>query len=395
MSERESAPESVPKSVPEPDPAKQEAFAGRMVQVLNDACLALMASVGHQTGLFDTMAGLAPSTSEEIARAAGLDERYVREWLGGMVVGGIIHHDPGDGDPGHGHGAPRDGDPGHGEPRPGGPGGGRYTLPPEHAASLTRAAGPDNLAGMTQYISLLGEVEQGIVEAFRTGGGLPYSAYPRFQALQGEETAATYDRLLVDRVVPLVPGLAERLTAGIDVVDIGTGQGHAVNVLAAAYPASRFTGVDISAQGIGAAKTEAAVRGLDNATFVVGDSAALTGGYDLVTAFDVIHDLARPAETLQAVAGVLRPEGVFLMCDIAASSRLEENVGHPLAPALYTFSTFYCMTVSLGEGGAGLGTVWGEQTARRMLAQAGFGSVDVRRIEEDVLNQYYVARLAA
>ncbi|MFB6888236.1 class I SAM-dependent methyltransferase [Kitasatospora sp. NPDC056327] len=349
----------------EPDPAKQEAFAGRVLQVLNDACLALMTSVGHQTGLFDTMAGLAPSTSEEVARATGLDERYVREWLGGMVVGGFVEYDPGPG---------------------------RYALPPEHAASLTRAAGPDNLAGMTQYVALLGEVEQRLVEAFREGGGVPYSAYPRFQALQGEETASVFERVLVDLVVPLVPGLTERLRAGIDAVDIGTGQGHAVNVLARAFPASRFTGVDISEQGIGAARAEAAAHGLDNARFVLGDSAELTGRYDLVTAFDVIHDLARPARTLSAVAGALRPGGVFLMGDIAAGSRLEENIGHPLAPALYTFSTFYCMTVSLGEGGAGLGTVWGERTARRMLAEAGFGSVDVHQVEGDILNAYYVAR---
>ncbi|MFE7559404.1 class I SAM-dependent methyltransferase [Kitasatospora sp. NPDC057500] len=351
----------------EPDPAEQEEFAGRVVQVLNDACLGLMTSVGHRTGLFDTMAGLAPSTSEEVARAAGLDERYVREWLGAMVVGGFVEYEP--------------------ERR-------SYRLPPEHAASLTRDAGPDNLAGMMPYLSLMGEVEERIVEAFRKGGGLPYSAYPRFQALQGEETAALYDLALVDAVVPLVPGLAERLREGIDAVDIGTGQGHAVNVLARAFPASRFTGVDISEQGIGAAKAEAAAHGLDNARFELADSADLTGAYDLVTAFDVIHDLARPDRALRAVAAVLRPGGVFLMGDIAASSRLEENIGHPLAPALYTFSTFYCMTVSLGEGGAGLGTVWGEQTARRMLAEAGFGSVEVERIEGDPLNQYYVARLS-
>lgn len=106
----------------------------------------------------------------------------------------------------------------------------------------------------------------------------------------------------------------------------------------------------------------------------------------------MIHDLARPAETLAAVAGVLRPDGVFLMGDIAASSRLEENIGHPLGPALYTLSTFYCMTVSLGEGGAGLGTVWGEQTARRMLAEAGFGAVETAQVEGDVLNLYYIVR---
>ncbi|MFJ9949575.1 class I SAM-dependent methyltransferase [Kitasatospora sp. NPDC091207] len=354
-------------SAPTLDPVEQEEFAGRILQVMNDGCLGFMVSIGHQTELFDTMAGLAPSTSEEIARAAGLNERYVREWLGGMVVGGIVGYDPE-------HAT--------------------YTLPPEHAASLTRVAGPDNMAGLTQYLGLMGEVEQQVVEAFRRGGGVPYSAYPRFQALQAEESARVYDLALVEAIIPLVPGLTERLDAGIDTLDIGTGQGHAVNLLARAFPTSRCAGVDISETGIAAARAEAAGLGLDNARFDVADSADLTGSYDLITAFDVIHDLARPDRTLAAVAGALRPDGVFLMGDIAASSRLEENIDHPLAPALYALSTFYCMTVSLGEGGAGLGTVWGEQTARRMLAEAGFGAVETKRVEGDVLNLYYVVRPA-
>lgn len=347
------------------DAVKQEAFAGRMIQVVNDACLGLMAGLGHESGLFDTMACMAPATSGEIARAAGLNERYVREWLGAMVVGSIVDYEPERG---------------------------TYTLPPEHAASLTREAGPDNLARIAQDFGMMGEVEQQVLEAFRTGGGLPYSAYPRFQALQAEESGEVYDLALVDGIVPLVPGLTERLRSGIDVLDIGTGQGHAVNVLAKAFPASRFRGLDMSEHGITAARAEAAALGLGNADFQVGDCAELTGSYDLITAFDVIHDLAQPTRTLAAVAGALKDDGVFLMGDIAASSRLEENIDHPLGPALYTFSVFYCMTVSLGEGGEGLGTVWGEQTARRMLSEAGFSRVDTQRVEGDILNVYYAAR---
>ncbi|CAG6397749.1 class I SAM-dependent methyltransferase [Streptomyces cocklensis] len=352
-------------SVAELDAAKQEEFAGRMIQVVNDTCLGLMAGVGHQTGLFDTMAGMAPATSAEIAEAAGLDERYVREWLGAMVTGGIVDYRPERA---------------------------VYVLPTEHAASLTRTAGPDNLARIAQDFGMMGEVEQQVVEAFRTGAGVPYSAYPRFQALQAEESGEVFDLALVDGIVTLVPGLTERLREGIDVLDVGTGQGHAVNVLARAFPASRFLGLDMSEDGIAAARAEAAELGLGNADFRVGDSAELTGSYDLVTAFDVIHDLARPAAALAAVADALRDDGVFLMGDIAASSRLEENIDHPLGPGLYTFSVFYCLSVSLSEGGEGLGTAWGEQTARRMLAEAGFGHVHTRRVEGDILNVYYVAR---
>ncbi|MEU2760030.1 class I SAM-dependent methyltransferase [Streptomyces sp. NPDC007094] len=349
------------------DPVRQEEFAGRMAQILNDACLGYLCSLGHRTGLFDVMAQLPPSTSEQIAEAAGLKERYVREWLGGVTVGGIVGYEPEDG---------------------------TYRLPPEHAASLCRASGPDNMASFLQDLALIGQVEDEVVTAFRDGGGVPYSSYPKFQELQAEETARVYDAALVDAIIPLVPGLPERLGSGsgLDALDVGTGQGHVVNLLARAFPASRFTGVDVSEGGIAAAREEAARLGLPNARFDLADAAAVTGSYDLVTAFDVIHDLARPAETLAAVAGALRDDGVFLMGDIAASSRLEENLDHPLGPTLYTFSVFYCMTVSLGEGGAGLGTVWGRQTALRMLAEAGFGDVEVREVEGDVLNVYYVAR---
>ncbi|TYR46855.1 class I SAM-dependent methyltransferase, partial [Streptomyces parvus] len=316
------------------DPVRQEEFAGRMLQVLNDSCLGYLCSIGHRTRLFDVMAQLPPSTSEEIAGAAGLNERYVREWLGGVTVGGIVAYDPADG---------------------------TYRLPPEHAASLCRDAGPDNLASFLQDLALIGLVEDEVVAAFRDGGGVPYSSYPKFQELQAEETARVYDAALVDAIIPLVPGLPERLDSGdgLDVLDVGTGQGHAVNLLARAFPASRFTGVDVSEGGIAAAREAAARLGLRNAHFELADAAAVTGPYDLITAFDVIHDLARPAQTLAAVAGALRDDGVFLMGDIAASSRLEENLDLPLGPTLYAFSVFYCMTTSLSEGGAGLGTVRG------------------------------------
>ncbi|MET7516832.1 class I SAM-dependent methyltransferase [Streptomyces sp. NPDC005480] len=347
------------------DSERKEEFAGRMVQVLNDACLGYLCSLGHRSGLFDAMAPLPPSTSVQIAKAADLDERYVREWLGGLTVAGVVEYRPADG---------------------------TYWLPPEHAASLTRAAGPENMASLLQDLALLGIVEDEVLDSFRTGGGVPYSSYPRFQELQAEESGRVYEVALVDTIIPLAPGLPERLRAGIDALDIGTGQGRAVNLLAQAFPKSRFRGVDISRNGIAAARAEAERLGLDNVRFDVVDTVDLSGTYDLITAFDVIHDLARPARTLDAVAAALRDDGVFLMGDISASSNLEENIDHPLGPALYTFSVFYCMTVSLGEGGAGLGAVWGRQRALQMLADAGFGDIDVEQVEGDILNVYYVAR---
>lgn len=350
------------------DQERAEEFASRMTAIIDNASLALLTSVGHRTGLFDVMAGLDPATSEEVARAAALDERYVREWLGGMVVGGIVEYDPA---------------------------AERYRLPPEHAAFTTSAAGPDDLAFFTRYIALMGTIEPEIVRVFREGGGVPYSAYPTFQELQRAETARVYDAALVEAVLPLAPGIVQRLTDGIDVVDVGTGGGHAVNVMARAFPHSRFLGVDISDEGIGLGRAEAAAWGLTNARFELTDAAALTGRYDLITAFDTVHDQAEPTKLLHAVADALADGGVFLMGDIAFSSNLQDNVGNPLAPTVFAFSVFHCLTVSLAYGGEGLGTAWGSQRARAMLAAAGFDDVTTEQVEGDPLNIYYVARRTA
>jgi ubiquinone/menaquinone biosynthesis C-methylase UbiE len=191
-----------------------------------------------------------------------------------------------------------------------------------------------------------------------------------------------------------VPGLVERLRAGIDVADVGCGLGHAVTLMAGAFPRSRFTGFDFSAEGIAAGRKAAARRGLSNARFELQDVARLdvSQGYDLITAFDAIHDQAQPAQVLAGITRALRPGGTFLMVDIAASSNLAENGEHPLGSYLYTVSCMHCMTVSLAQGGAGLGTMWGEQVALRMLAEAGFSQVEVRRVPGDIINSYYIAR---
>ena len=349
------------------DQERAEAFAGRMIGALNEGALAIMTSIGHRTGLFDAMAGLPPSTSERIALAAGLNERYVREWLAAMVVGGIVEHDPN---------------------------GGTYHLPPEHAAFLTRAATPDNIAVTAQFVPLLGSVEDRIVESFKSGGGVPYSEYPRFHEVMAEDSGQTVVAVLFDSVLPLVPGLTERLESGIDVLDVGSGSGRALNLMARAFPNSRFVGYDISEEGISRARAEAARNGTTNVRFEVKDAATLdeADGYDLITTFDAVHDQADPAAVLGGIASALRPGGVYLMQDIAGSSHVHNNMDHPLGPFLYTVSTMHCMTVSLAQGGDGLGTMWGEEKAKEMLAEAGFTSVEVKKLEHDIANSYYVVR---
>ena len=345
--------------------SEQEEFAGRMLSILNDGMLCLMVSIGHKTRLFDAMSAMPPATSAEIAMAARLNERYVREWLGAMVTGRIVDYD---------------------HPS------GKYRLPPEQAACLTRAAGIDNLAVFTQYIALLGDVEDRIVNCFRKGGGVPYSAYPKFQELQAEETARVFDARLVGEILPLAPGLVSRLEQGIDVLDVGCGTGHAINLMAKAFPKSRFWGYDFSREATGIGRKEAKRMRLKNASFKAVNAAKMVDKerFDLVTAFDTIHDQARPDRVLKAINKALRKGGTFLMQDIAGSSNMHENIGAPLAPAIYTISTMHCMTVSLAYKGMGLGTAWGEQKAKEMLAEAGFGPVQVSQVDGDIFNYYYV-----
>jgi 2-polyprenyl-3-methyl-5-hydroxy-6-metoxy-1,4-benzoquinol methylase len=350
------------------DQAKAEAFAERMVGVLNEGAIALMTSIGHRTGLFDVMAGLPPSTSEQIASAADLNERYVREWLAAMVVGKIVEHNPQ------------------------GPEGGTYRLPQEHAAFLTRASAPDNIAVTAQFIPLMGSVEDGIVESFKNGGGLPYSAFPRFHQVMAEDSGQTVVAALTNHILPLVPGLTKRLETGIDVLDVGCGSGRALNLMARSFPNSRFIGYDFSEEGIARARAEAQEHGTPNVRFEVKDAAKLDEKkrYDLITTFDAVHDQADPAAVLKGIAGALKDDGVYLMQDIAGSSHVHNNLDHPIGPFLYTVSTTHCMTVSLAQGGEGLGTMWGEEKAKEMLKDAGFKEVEVKQLPHDIFNNYFI-----
>jgi 2-polyprenyl-3-methyl-5-hydroxy-6-metoxy-1,4-benzoquinol methylase len=355
---------------PQVDPQKAEAFAGRMLGILNDASLTAMFSIGHKTGLLDALATLPPSTSQQIADAAKLNERYVREWLGSMVTGRIVEYDATNK---------------------------TYWLPPEHSGFLTRTAGANNLAVYAQAIvELATAAEEGVVESFRNGGGVPYARFPKFQRLMAELSGMVYDSTLTKGVLPIVPGLVQKLENGIDVADIGCGSGHAINLMARAFPKTRFVGYDFSEEGIAAARREAATWGLKNATFEIKDVAKLNvrNRFDFITTFDAIHDQAQPATVLKGIANALKPGGTYLMVDEGGSSYLEKNLDHPIATTLYAVSVLHCMTVSLALSGDGLGTMWGEELAEKMLRQAGLAVQDKKRVEGDIENVYFITTKA-
>lgn len=349
------------------DQDKAAAFAERMLDIINSGAIALMTSIGHRTGLFDTLAELPPSTSQQIADASGLNERYVREWLGAMVTGRIVDYDPVTE---------------------------AYSLPPEYAAFLTRSASPNNIAVIVQFIPLLATVEDQVIECFYKGGGVPYSAYKRFHQVMAEDSGQTVVAALEENILPLIPYLTEALEKGIDVLDVGCGSGRAINKMAKRFPNSRFKGYDFSEEAIATAQSEASERGLTNIQFQVKDAAKLdeVEQYDLICTFDSVHDQAKPDLMLRGIQQALRPNGTYLMQDIRASSNVHGNLDHPVAPYLYTVSCLHCMTVSLAANGMGLGAVWGEEKALEMLAEAGFTSVEIKRLEHDFVNNYYIVK---
>lgn len=337
-----------------------------MMDILNKAALSLMTSIGHQTGMFDIMAKLPPSTSKQIASVTRLDERYVRELLGALVTGRIVEYEPSTQ---------------------------TFSLPPEHAAWLTRASGTNNWASQTQIIPILATVEQEIIQCFRTGGGVPHSAFPRIQSLIADQTKARHNESSLYEVLLLIPGLVERMRTGIDVADIGCGSGHVIALLASAFPDSRFNGFDVSHEDIKRGRAEAERMGLSNVRFEVKDAAMLSmsAEFDLITAFEAVHIQAQPHAVLRGIADALRCSGTFLMVEFAASSEIEQNLNHPLGPFMYTFSCMHCMTVSLAEGGEGLGAMWGEKKIRQMLNEAGFTHIEEKRIASDIFHSYYIS----
>jgi SAM-dependent methyltransferase len=328
-----------------------QAFARKLLDVFTGSGMTMLIGLGYRTGLFEA-ATQGPATSAELADRAGLDERYVREWLGAMVTSGLFDYEPAEG---------------------------RYIFPPEDAALLT-GAGARNVAPMSGIVESFSGVMPELERCFRSGGGVPYAAFrPQFTDCMDDAWRRIYDEQLITGFLGAVPGLTEQLAAGAQVLDLGCGTGHAVNLMAQAFPRSTFVGHDFAADAIERAERERDAMGMFNARFAVLDVAKLpaTPAFDVITAFDAIHDQVAPDVVLRRVHEALRPDGVFMMVDFKFSSRLEHNLANPFAPLYYAISVMHCMTVSLADGGAGLGAVWGEELARNMLAEAGFGSVDV------------------
>ena len=294
----------------------------------------------------------------------------MREWLGAMVTSQIIDVDPDSS---------------------------RYRLPNERAASLSRAAGPDNPAVFAQYIPLLGTVEDEVVSCFQNGGGVPYDQFPLFHAVMEGDSSQSVLSSLDSHVLPLVQGLSNGLDRGLRVLDVGCGRGRILNRLADLFPNSEFVGMDLSNEAIRFATEDAQARKRGNVRFIERDLSAFDQwaepeAFDFVTTFDAIHDQARPLNVLKGIHRTLNSDGIYLMQDIKGSSYVYDNIDHPLGTLLYTISCMHCMTVSLAQGGEGLGAMWGEEKTRQHLKRAGFDSVVKHERAHDIQNNWHVVR---
>lgn len=357
-------------------------FSDRLVRILNHGALNLALGIGYGHGIFDVLDEQnAPVDLNTLAGLTGLNPRYLREWLGIMVTGGIItlHSDSGESDPPDDAGA-------------------RFSLPEAHGDLLCRRAGSGNLGVYTQEIPLLtASALEPVTQGFRTGNGVPFSVYPEFQAFMSELSDAKHQKTLISEFLPSVDQgrLVEKLEAGISVCDLGCGQGVALALMARAFPRSEFTGIDNHGAAIAAAQASAGKRQVSNVRFICRDAAALAedtalaGGFDYVCAFDAIHDQSHPLRALKGIRHILRPDGAFSMIDIKAGSDIRDNADHPMAPFLYTVSLMHCMPVGLSDNGRALGMMWGRQKALDLLNAAGFTRVSVQEIPNDPFNLHF------
>jgi SAM-dependent methyltransferase len=344
-----------------------ESFAN---QVLNDTrgwAVTIMAALGDVLGLFKNLAHDGPATSSELSARTGTNERYVREWLGGMLSAGYLTFDRSSG---------------------------RFSLPAEHIPALAKEPGLYYFGGTHQMILGLVGVIPFVQRAFKEGGGVPMSAYDA-NTWEGMERdmAGPYELRLVQEWIPAMPHVRAMLERGVGVADLGCGGGRVLVKLAQAFPDSRFTGYDLveaNVQRAAARAEQAGVAGRVRFQALDG-SADLPQQFDIITTFDVVHDAANPPALLRSIRRSLRAGGRYVCFDAKSSERLEENVD-AMSTLRYGWSLLYCMTTSLAYGGMGLGPLGlPESKMRELCLDAGFSEVRVASISDPFHSLYEVS----
>lgn len=348
------------------DMGRVGAFMGTLMGDLSGAMTCVMCLIGDRLGLFTLLAGLGPCSSADLARAAGLNERYVREWLAALNAAGYLSYDAA---------------------------AAAYSLPREHALALAYEGNPLYVGGAFQQLAgLTGPLTQ-VVNGFRTGAGVPDAAYGD-DLLRGMErlSAGWFDHLLVQQWIASLPDLAAKLRRGAWVADVGSGSGRALMNLARAFPTSRFVGFDTSAEVVQRAMAAATAAGLtDRLRFERRDVIdGLPRQFDVVTLFDVLHDAREPRRLLESIRHALPPDGTLLLSEINCAEQTEQNNG-PVATIMYGTSVLYCLPTSLARGGQGLGTMGlPEPKVRALCLEAGFSQVQRLPVQHEFNVLYQV-----
>lgn len=308
-----------------------EEFSERIVKDIASSMSTIMAVIGDRLNLFKELSKSGPVTPEEFAIKVKLNERYVTEWMRGMYSANFLAFDARSN---------------------------TYHLPSNYQPVLAEEEGPMFLGGVIQQLSSLWKVMEPVMDSFRNGSGIPQSEYDElFWTSLERETVVGFKHALVPEWIGGMPDVELKLQKGIKVADVGCGNGRALIVLAKSFPNSTFVGYDNWALSIDQARKNAEEEGVaDNLTFEVRDmTQGLPESFDLITAFDVIHDMVDPQSAIHRIGEALDPNGTVLILDFNSSDKLEENNG-PLSTILYGFSLMYCMTTSMANNGLALGT---------------------------------------
>ena len=351
------------------------AYAERIFETGLAALEAITISLGRELGLYDRLATEAGVTAAELSSRAGIDGRYAREWLEQQAAAGLVDVT-----------APN----ANAEQR-------RYGLSPAAQECLLR---PDSLASVGPLIDLLPAITRvfpaRLIDAFRTGRGIPYADYALHDA-QGDFNRPGFVNLLASEWLTAVPGLVDRLNAGsARAAEIGCGEGWAAISLANAWPAIEVDGFDNDDASIAAARKHAAAAGVgDRVHFEVLDvTRALpeqvpAGAYDLVMAFEMVHDLARPVEALANMRRLAKPDATVLVVDEKVAFSFEAPSDDPVERLLYAASVLHCLPVGMAESpSAATGTVMRPATLTAYAEAAGFSTVEILPIEHDFFRFY-------
>ena len=348
------------------DQAKFEALQGKVLTDVGGAIGLLMAFIGDQSGVYSALESLGPCTPETLAEKAGVDPRYLVEWLSANAAAGYVNYDEGNE---------------------------TFSISPEQAAIFAHDGEPTCMQGFFQAVVAQYTTHETAVETFKSGAGRPWSEHhPCCFCGTDRFFRPGYVMNLVENWIPALDGVEAKLKAGAKVADIGCGLGSSSILMAQSFPNSTVYGFDFHEPSIETARQNAREAGLTNVHFEVVAAKEFPGNdYDLVCIFDALHDMGDPVGAASHIKGALTPGGTFMTVEPMAGDKLSDNL-HTLGSVYYGFSTMVCVPTSRAqEVGLQLGAQAGEKRLTEVLNKAGFSQV--RRATETATNMVLEARV--